>query len=114
MNLEQVRQLKIVHTLENALAPNPVDCLRDAEREDAKPIYVCASDYSLAIHVLRSKGFTWRECQEWLEARSAKFSESAIISGYRKIYRQEDGSLPDLSGDERSRILMSDWNVNPS
>lgn len=108
MEQQPIRQLNVERSFEETLAPNPTDILIAAEAEDAKPIYVSASDYATAVHALRTKGFTWREVQEWLAARNVNFSEPAIIAGYRGKYQQEDRSLPDVDIGLRP-LVHSTW-----
>lgn len=89
MKTKQVKgiQFRLEVEKQRKMMPDPASLLQRAQRFPEAPKSLSASDYATTVDQLRRKGYTWRECSEWLKAHGADFSEQAVISGHRNWLR---------------------------
>ena len=71
------------------MQPEPSSLMDRAMKEQGKPPTFTASSYGAVINTLRNKGFTWRECAEWLTKHGASYSMQAVTAGYRQWLKWE-------------------------
>lgn len=83
LELKPVKQWSVDRELTKSTAPDANALFKAAQNEPEKDRFVCASHYADTVHTLRQKGFTWKEVAAWMEDNGAKFSQQAIIAGYR-------------------------------
>lgn len=83
---ETTRQWAVDREMIEGAAPTAESMILAANAEQQRPRYICASEYADAVHILRTKGFTWKEVTDWINANGACFSLQALIAGYRKKY----------------------------
>ena len=89
MKPKKIKAIQFRHEIEKErkMMPEPASLLERAKRFPEAPTHLCASDYGEAISTMREKGYTWKECGEWLRAHGADFTDQAIHSGYQTWWR---------------------------
>ena len=76
-------QFRLEVEKERKMMPEPAFLLERAKRFPEAPTHLAASDYGETIHAMREKGYTWKECGQWVRAHGADFSDQALIGGYQ-------------------------------
>lgn len=69
-------------------APSLADLLASAQQEPERRKYGPGTEYMPAVHVLRTKRYSWKEISAWFKAKGIELSHSGICTTYKRWVKE--------------------------